>query len=241
MTRQASTTSEYVVRDQERMRKATRYFEWQAALATAHLGNRVLEIGCGMGNFTQHLVGREFVTGIDVEEACVERWRERFAGKVHMQAQHLDLLDPKCLELKKHNFDSIVCLNVLEHIKDDRLALQHMREILPPGGRAVLIIPAFEALYGPIDELLGHYRRYSKGPWGDLVNSVGFKPEVVRYINSIGCVGWWMNARVFKRTEQSEDQIAFFDKYLVPVLSRVEKVVSPPFGQSLFTVIEATA
>jgi SAM-dependent methyltransferase len=239
MYREASTTAEYTLLDQQLMRRATRYFAWQAQMAKQQLGRRIVEVGCGTGNFTQHLLDRELVVGLDVVDGCVEHARQRFVDNPHLQFQRLDVQDSSFRELRTLQPDSIVCLNVLEHVRDDRLALEHMRDVLAPGGRAVFLLPAFESLYGPIDQNLGHFRRYSKSSWRALAQATGFQVKISRYFNSIGFFGWWANARIFKKESQSESQIAFFDRTVVPVLSRLEGWVEPPFGQSIFTVIEA--
>ena len=134
--------------------------------------------------------------------------------------------------------DSVVCLNVLEHIKDDRLALSNMDSILGPGGKVILIVPAFKGLYGPIDANLGHYRRYGRRELAALAGRAGLKVRRLNYMNSVGFIGWWMNARVLPRQAQSESQIMIFDRLIVPVMSRIESVVRPPFGQSIFAVLE---
>lgn len=231
-------STDYTVADQQRMSKATRYFEWQSRLSEAQLGRRVLEVGCGLGNFTQHLLDREMVVCIDIETACVERLRARFGQRPNLVVMPMDALDPAFLALDKHAVDSIACLNVLEHIEDDQLLLARMHEILPRGGRVVLIVPAFDALYGPIDVNLGHFRRYSKQSLTKTATLAGLRPKILRYMNSVGCIGWWVNARVLRKTEQSEGQIALFDSVVVPVLSRLEALVEPPFGQSIFAVLE---
>ena len=229
---------DYTVRDQQRMQRASRYFLWQASMATAHLGRRVLEVGCGVGNFTGHLLDRDLVVGLDVVAECVAQHRERFSAHDHVEAKLLDILDPAILSLRGSGFDSIACLNVLEHISDDEQALRHMHALLPSGGRAVFIVPAFASLYGPIDRNLGHYRRYSKASWKRLARATGFREVVTDYMNVPGFFGWWVNAKVLKKTEQSEQQIAIFDSVVVPVCSRAERLVKPPFGQSVFAVIE---
>ncbi len=240
MYREASTTAEYTLLDQRLMRRATRYFAWQARLAKEQLGGRVIEVGCGTGNFTQHLTDRELVMGLDVVEGCVEQARARFAENSHLQFRCLDVQDSAFVDLKAQRPDSVVCLNVLEHVRDDRLALEHMREVLAPGGRAVFLLPAFESLYGPIDRNLGHFRRYSKASWRELAEGTGFRVALSRYFNSVGFFGWWANARIFRKESQSESQIELFDRVAVPVLSRLEGWVEPPLGQSIFTVIEAS-
>lgn len=238
-----TVSSDYTVADQLRMAKATRYFAWQSALAKAALGRRVLEIGCGLGNFTAQLGDRELVIGLDVDAACIAHHQERFAGQSRIGAQLLDIatLDagsPALLELRARRPDSIACLNVLEHIDDHLTALRRMHDVLPAGGHVVLIVPAFMALYGPIDRNLGHYRRYTRASVRALAEQAGFAVAQLRYMNTIGFFGWWMNARLLKRTAQSEGQIALFDRWLVPIMAAVEGLVPPPFGQSLFVVLE---
>lgn len=238
--RSVSAVSEYTVRDQQMMTSASRYFEWQARIVRKEIGARVLEIGCGMGNFTRHLLDRELVIGIDVDAACLALLKERLEHARNVVAEHVDVLDPNFLRLRDHQPDSIVCLNVLEHISDDEQALSNMAKVLPVGGRVVLIVPACEQLYGPIDQNLGHYRRYSKSLLRRLAARAGFRVPILRHMNCVGFIGWWINARLLKKTHQSEGQIAVFDRLVVPVLSRVETMLEPPFGQSLFAVLEKT-
>ena len=230
-------SAEYTVRDQERMRAAINYFDWQARLVLPHVGKRVIEIGCGVGNFTRYMLDRELVIGIDVEPACADKWMRGFPQQRNLMGTAMDVTDPAFLDLASHRPDTVVCLNVLEHVEDHETALRHMYQVLPRGGRALLIVPAYESLYGPIDLNLGHYRRYSKKPFAELTRSIGFRPKL-HYMNMVGCLGWWFNAKVLKRQEQSEDQIRVFDALIVPVLSRLESWVEPPFGQSIFAVLE---
>jgi hypothetical protein len=178
------------------------------------------------------------VVGIDSVEACVDQARGNFANYSNLQFRCLDILDPAFCELKTWLPDSIVCLNVLEHVSDDRLALKHMHEALAARGRAVFLLPAFKWLYGRIDRNLGHFRRYSKRTWKSLAESAGFRVKQIRYFNSLGFLGWWLNARILRQEAQSESQIAVFDRMIVPLFSRLERWIEPPFGQSIFSVIE---
>jgi ubiquinone/menaquinone biosynthesis C-methylase UbiE len=219
------------------MEKATRYFRWQYELVRPHVGKRVLEIGCGVGNFTRVLLDREFVVGIDIDEGVLQIHRERFKAHSHVLAHRLDSASTEFARLASYKPDSVVCLNVLEHIEDDGAVLGNMRRVLPRGGTATLIVPAFQALFGPIDQRLGHYRRYSKTMLRNLAHATGFSVVHLRYMNFVGFFGWWLNARVLRRTEQSEGQIAIFDSMIVPSQAALEKRIEPPCGQSIFTVL----
>ena len=204
------------------MAQAANYFAWQGRLVAPHLGQRVIEVGCGIGNFTSRLLDRETVLAVDVDPACVERLRERYANRPNLHAFVCEPDTAAFADLAHWRPDSCVCLNVLEHIDNDARALEAMASVLVPAGAIVLLVPAFQALYGPIDRNLSHCRRYSRK---------------LHYVNAVGFFGWWINAHVFRREAQSERQIRIFDRCVVPWLSRLEAIAPPPFGQSLFAVL----
>lgn len=219
------------------MRLAKNYFAWQSGLVLRELGQRVIEVGCGIGNFTGMLLDRPLVVALDVEEACLEILRQRYAGRPNLHVLAGDAADPTLRGLRRYAPDSCVCLNVLEHVEDDERALGAMASVLDSGGVVVLLVPAFQSLYGPIDRNLGHYRRYSRADIRRLARAAGLGVARMHYMNFAGFWGWWANARFFRREEQSERQIAFFDRWVVPVQSAVESVLAPPIGQSLFAVL----
>ena len=220
------------------MSRAENYFAWQSRLVTRELGRRVVEVGCGLGNFTRMLLDREAVIAVDSEPDCIQRLTERYPDRSNLHAFACDAGSPAFRELARFHPDCCVCLNALEHIEDDRQALHGMASILAPGGVVVLLVPAFPALYGPIDSNLGHYRRYSRGSIARVADAAGLRIRKAHYMNAIGFFGWWVNSHILRRTAQSERQIEIFDRYVVPLLSRLEGMVPPPFGQSLFAVLE---
>jgi SAM-dependent methyltransferase len=130
----------------------------------------------------------------------------------------------------------VVLMNVLEHIRDDRAVLAELRQYLAPGGRIVVLVPACQWAFGPTDTRLGHYRRYTKKYTCQLLADLQLELASLRYYNFVGIWGWWWNAKCGRRENQSDAQIRFFDGWIVPVLSRLEKFVAPPVGQSLLFV-----
>jgi SAM-dependent methyltransferase len=223
----------YLLQDLGMMAAARNYFAWQYRLAARDLGQRVVEVGCGNGNFTGLLLDRTSVIAVDTEASCVERVQERYPDRSNLHVERCGPPEAAFLNLRRFEPDSCVCLNVIEHIADDIGALSAMGSILPPGGTIVLLAPAFEALYGPIDYQLGHYRRYTRGTLVAAGRAAGLDVVRARYMNLPGFFGWWANARVFGRKAQSSAQIAFFDRFIVPVASRMEQLAAPPFGQSI--------
>jgi 2-polyprenyl-3-methyl-5-hydroxy-6-metoxy-1,4-benzoquinol methylase len=228
----------FVLEDQAKMAKARNYFAWQSRMVVKELRQRVVEVGCGIGNFTGMLLDREVVIAVDIEAQCIERLRMRYPNCPNLRAYCCDAGDSAFSGLARFRPDSFVCLNVLEHIADDRKALSMMAEMLSPGGVIVLLVPAFQALYGPLDHNLGHYRRYTRKSLVETAESVGLTVKRARYINAVGFFGWWANSKIFRREAQSEKQIAFFDRLVIPIMSRIEGVIPPPFGQSLFAVLQ---
>jgi len=229
----------YTLEDQRLMSAAKNYFAWQSRLAMREVGQKVIEIGCGVGNFTGMLLDRELVVAVDREAACIEQLKERYPGRANLRAMVGDIGDGR-LDVGE-GFDTCVCLNVLEHVEDDICALRAMRDLLAPGGAVILIVPAFAALYGPIDQELGHRRRYGRGDLERVARGAGLRVVKIHYMNLAGLFGWWWNARIAKRTVQSAAQIAFFDRWVVPAMARLEERVKPPFGQSLFAVMKKDA
>lgn len=244
---------DYMVRDQALMSAATNYFAWQARLARPWLGRRVLEVGCGTGNFTRHLLGfaergqrppewlpvrPETVIAVDHEAGMLARLRDRLGDPGNLITAVVDAEQPDSIAaMARFEPDSCVCLNVLEHVRDDRGALRGMARAMRPGSTIVLIVPAFPALYGPIDRKLGHFRRYTRTSLASAAESAGLRVREMRYFNAAGFFGWWLNARVARRTAQSAAQIAVFDRWIAPMAERVEMTVNIPFGQSLFAVL----
>ena len=233
----AQPSTEFTLEDQRQMTRAKNYFAWQSRLVVRELGQRIVEVGCGIGNFTGLLLDRELVVAIDREKACIEALRERFPRRANLHALVCDAGNGSFRDLARFQPDSMVCVNVLEHIEDDLAALRAMADILTPGGVLVLLVPAFDALYGPIDKNLGHYRRYRRRSLADLAGRAGLEVRKLHYVNAAGFFGWWVNARLLKRESQSDAQIAVFDRSIVPLLSALEGAIPPPFGQSLLAVL----
>lgn len=234
----SAVSSLYNLEDQERMSPARNYFAWQNRIIARELGARVIEVGCGIGNFTQTILDREAVLGVDIDLNCIVLYRQRFAGCANLEAKLCDVSSDQFLALREFAADSCVALNVLEHIEDDHGVLARMASVLRPGGVIVLLVPAFAFLYGPIDRNLGHVRRYTPSSIRSMAEALNLQVSKLRFINLVGFFGWWMNARVLKLEAQSEHQIGIFDRWIVPIASRIEEHINPPLGQSLLAVLK---
>jgi SAM-dependent methyltransferase len=127
-----------------------------------------------------------------------------------------------------------VCLNVLEHIEDDRATLTDFARVLAPGGHLVLLVPSMPALYGTLDIHLNHYRRYEPAGLRQTVTGAGFSIDEMRYLNRPGVLGWWLNSRLLKRRILPKRQLAAF-RWIQPLL-KLEERRPPSFGMSLLVL-----
>ena len=211
-----------------------RYNEFMWELIRPFVGRRVLEVGSGTGVMTRYLATREHVVATDIDPQYVELLRRTYADNPKVDVQRLDLARLAENGLPRHQFDTIVCSNVLEHVEDDRRALAAMRDLLAPGGRIVLIIPALRPLYGSIDEAIGHYRRYTRDEIGHKLADAGLAVEHLSFFNMLGVPGWFLNARILRRRSVPGVQARLNDR-LVPLL-RLERRLRPPIGMSLLAV-----
>lgn len=198
------------------------------------IGERVLEVGCGLGNLTRHLAGRHLVVGIDISPSSVEYVRRRYAGYPSVDAIVSDISSPSSLELACFEFDTAISINVFEHIEDDELALEHTWELLSPGGVLLLVVPAHQLLYGTMDQAIGHFRRYDRRELADKLHNAGFEIRVQKHLNALGAVGWFFSGRILRSQTPPKGQLKLMN-LIIPFVRRIERLLPPPFGVSLFT------
>jgi len=212
--------------------EADRFNRWVLSRFARHLGEDVLEVGCGSGNFTVLMAaaGRR-VTGIDIEPAYVEAARRRLAQFPHARVSCGDATAAEWSE----RFDTVVALDVVEHIEDDRAFLARLAAVLKPGGTLVLKVPAGRWLMSPMDRAVGHFRRYDKRSLAETLRAAGLAPVSLTHFNMPGTLGWWLNGKLLGRTTPPGEQVKAFEA-LVPLFRAAEAVAPPPFGLSLIGV-----
>lgn len=215
---------------------APNYNRWLAQSFDAWAGQRVLEIGAGIGTITAHLAaGRERVTALEVDPFYVRRLQNRFRGQPNVEPLLSDVAMADWEALAARRFDTIVLSNVLEHIADDGDAVRTFAKILPAGGRLILFVPAIQALFGSLDEAVGHHRRYTPTTLRGVLEANGFDVAHTRWMNVVGIPGWFVNGRVFKKRVLPPLQLRLYDQ-IAPTLASLESRVTLPVGMSLLAV-----
>lgn len=206
------------------LERAQSFNRWMAEAIKPYVGARVLEIGAGIGNITSWLVPRDLYVASDINPHYIDYLRNLSLGKPYLTVDKIDLGEPADFARWKGEFDTVVCLNVLEHVRDPLLALRNMSEVLRPGGRVVLYVPQGQALYSSLDEVLGHRCRYEKAALSEELKETGFTLEVLRDFNHSGVPGWWLNGKILKRRHFSRMQLKIFNM-AVPVIRRLDRLM----------------
>jgi SAM-dependent methyltransferase len=222
------------------MSDAENYVAWIfSELIAPNLGAKVLEIGSGIGTYSSRIASDPKVkelTCVEVDPSCAETTRDTLAAAhVRMPVEHIvgDYLEtPR----REDAYDTALLVNVLEHLADDRAAVNKAFSELRQGGCLVIFVPAFGLLMSDLDRRLGHHRRYTTGSLRKLLEAAGFAVPTLRYYNLTGFFGWLWRFRLVGRTQQSRGLVRFFDRVIFPVQLRLERVLPLPLGQSVYAV-----
>ncbi len=221
------------------LERARRFNRWMADAIRPYLGARVLEIGAGIGNLTHWLLPRERYVASDINPHYLHYLRNGTVGKPYLEVARVDLEDAASFAQLSGQFDTVVCLNVLEHVRDPIGALRNMHGALEPGGTLVLYVPQGQGLYSSLDEALAHRVRYDQRMLSDELAKTGFTLERCVDFNRASVPAWWLNGKLLRRRNFSRLQLKGFD-WMVPLLRRFDRWI-PWRGLGLIAVARRPA
>lgn len=216
---------------------ARRFNRWMVEVIEPYLGSRILEIGAGIGNVSRQLPKKEALLVSDIDPTYLTILHEAFDDHDIVHVARLDVTSQSdCDAIGTAVVDTIVCLNVLEHIEDDVAAVARLRDLLVPGGRLILLVPQYPALYGSYDRHVEHYRRYTRAGLLEVLRAADYQVTQFRNFNFLSIPGWWLNSCVLQRREMDRWQLKLYDM-LVPFMRPIERLLPLP-GLSLIAVAE---
>ena len=200
-----------------------------------YLGRRVLEVGAGVGTFASYVLGEPTVEEMTLVEPAANNLpalRERFASEPRATIHHgyLEDLAPA------RPVDSIVAVNVLEHVEDDERFLRAAHRRLAPNGHVLLFIPALGQIFGTLDEAFGHFRRYTKPMLATRLAAAGFTDVRLRWTNFPGIASWYLAGRVLRKRTLAARDVRLYDRLVMPWVSAMERFWEPPAGQSIIAI-----
>jgi SAM-dependent methyltransferase len=221
--------------DLEAMVRADNYHAWIVSELAPYLGGDVAEVGAGSGNVSRHLLraGVRHLSAVEPSREMYPRLVEALRGEPRATT-HRALFE-ELVPRHRGAFDAVVYVNVLEHVEHDARELRLVHEALRPGGHVCIFVPALQWLYSAFDASVGHWRRYHRAPLRRLVEDAGFEVVRLRYFDAAGVLPWLVAFRWMGRSLNPRS-VAAYDRWAVPVLRRLERVVTPPLGKNLLCV-----
>jgi glycosyltransferase involved in cell wall biosynthesis/phospholipid N-methyltransferase len=219
-----------------RLSRAPRFNAWMADTIRPYCGNSVLEIGSGVGNLTQQLLPRRKYVASDINPLYIQTLSRLRADRPYLKSAFCDVTDLASFPKEEGPFDTVICLNVIEHVPDDRASLLNIRSVLAPGGKAIVLVPQGQWNFGTLDEVLGHQRRYSRESLEKLAAGCGFKVQTILPFNRVGTPAWWLNGKLLRRRVFGLGQILTLNA-LTPVLRRIDNFL-PLQPLSLIAILE---
>jgi SAM-dependent methyltransferase len=212
---------------------APNYRAYEFSLVAPHVGRSFLEVGAGLGEFASQFTGKSRMVLTDTDPICLDSLRERFGDRPDVEVRDLDLDKPFAVG---EPVESVIAMNVLEHIDDDIGALRALSRCVVPGGTIVLWVPAYMQLYGDFDRKVGHVRRYTPSTLRTVVEAAGLRAEKCHPINFLGGLAWWAAVKMGGAGEPKPALVKTYDRVVVPITRALESRVRAPFGQTVLCV-----
>jgi glycosyltransferase involved in cell wall biosynthesis len=219
-----------------RLSRAPKFNAWMADTIRGYCRNRLLEIGSGVGNLTRKLIPRSQYVASDINPLYLHTLQTLAADRPYLKTTYCDVTDGASFPTVEEGFDTVVCLNVIEHVESDHTALTNLRNALVDGGTAIVLVPHGQWNFGTLDKVLGHQRRYSKKSLQQLAEDCGFKVNEIVEFNRVGTPAWFLNGKILGRQTFGLFQIWMLD-VLTPVFRRIDSFLPFP-GLSLIAVLE---
>ncbi len=221
----------------EAIANAPLFNEWMYRVTSSRLTGRILEIGSGIGNISEQYLneGRKLMLS-DIRDNYCQYLEQKFEqAPTYAGVRELDLVHPdfeaEYADLLE-SFDGVFALNVVEHIADDYLAIANAKKLLRKGGRLVILVPAYQALFNEFDRSLEHYRRYTEGGLKKIFEKNNFQIVHSQYFNFVAIAGWWFSGNILKKKTIPSGQMRIYNM-LVPIFKVVDKIVLNRVGISV--------
>ena len=216
----------------EGLATAVNHRRWFIELALPYLGDNPIEIGSGLGDYAiEWAPHTQRFTATEADPDRLIALKERLSGEPKIEVRQMLLPNSE-----QGDYSAAVSYNVLEHTEDHVGALHSMRNLVRPGGAIVLIVPAFEFAMSPADIATGHVRRYTKKSMRAALTEAGLQVETLHYANALGLIGYFLATSVFRLMPKEGPMVKVYDTLVLPVTKAAERVMRPPFGQSVFAI-----
>jgi 2-polyprenyl-3-methyl-5-hydroxy-6-metoxy-1,4-benzoquinol methylase len=213
---------------------------WLYEKISGHVQGNVLEIGSGIGNISTFILKSQPVVSLsDLRPEYCRLLEKKFGHDPHLKGVYeLDLSDTNFESVHANligKFDTVIALNVIEHIEDDLLAIRNAKSLLGNEGILIVLVPAGQWLYNQLDKELGHFKRYTKNELKNLMKLAGFRISDSRFFNAAAILGWWFSGKILREKTISAAKLNLFNQ-LVPLFRITDFFAAPFAGISVISV-----
>ncbi|MBF0466807.1 MAG: class I SAM-dependent methyltransferase [Nitrospirae bacterium] len=216
------------------------YFGLQLRQFNGSVGKRVCDIGCGYGNFTDLLQDKDLYVGVDSNSEFITELKLKYMDRSNIKFLHHDITDEVAVkELRALELDTVLCMNLLEHVENDSEVVENICNVLPKGGTLCILVPAFQFLFGTLDTFGFHYRRYTKASLKKILSNQPLEILKMHYFNFPGALGWFIKGRILKHSTHTNDNFHVMNA-IIPLVEKIEGIIKPPIGQSLVAIAMRT-
>lgn len=219
---------------------ADKFNKWMYETIAPSCSGKILEIGSGIGNISKYFIeaGDEILL-TDLRTTYCDQLKEKYGDKENVIGiEEVDLVaedfENRYAELIA-TFDTVFALNVVEHIKDDTLALTNAAKLLTPNGKIVILVPAYQALFNQFDVELEHYRRYTKKTIARAFDNAALDIDRQQYFNAVGILGWFVTGNILRKKQIPGGQMNLYNTF-VPIIKLIDKLILETVGLSVITV-----
>ena len=226
---------EYFGEDFTPLSLAKNYYQWITDEFKPYLGFKVAEVGAGCGNFSDFLlnVGINQLFTFEPAKNIYPLLEKKYQNNNRVVTIN-SFFEDKASDYYNY-FHSVVYVNVLEHIKNDRRELCHAYKTLKKHGYILIFVPALSWLYSELDKIAGHYRRYTKKELVKLTVNTGFSIQRIFYFDIAGIIPWYI-AFVLLKLTTNKTNVSLYERFIVPPMRIIENNIKPPIGKNLLLV-----
>jgi len=222
---------------------AVNYHRWILDVFRPFMGKRIVEIGAGAGSLSKMLLEfqPEYLAALEPSANMFPELQRTLSQTEHTGAATAYQLTLEALHsgnVLAASPDTIVYINVLEHIENDGRELELAFSLLSPGGRILIFVPALQALMSRMDRQFGHFRRYSRPELVQKGKAAGFRVLLSHYFDGLGVIPWWLKFRILKSTTMEPGAVRLYDNWVVPFARTIESMVPPPLGKNVIFAAE---
>ncbi|WP_242117942.1 class I SAM-dependent methyltransferase [Aestuariivivens sediminicola] len=220
--------------------EANNFNKWMYETIKPYCKSKILEIGSGIGNISAFFLEDKFqILLTDMRPSYCSKLRYRFKGDENfLGTEQINLVDQNFDSKFKDHFNqytTVFALNVIEHIKEDHLAIKNCYKLLKENGHLIILVPSYSQLYNNFDKELGHIKRYNKKSLSRLFSPSQFEIKERTYFNAIGIFGWYINGTLLKKKIIPKQQMGIFNT-LVPFFKLIDLIILRRFGLSTIII-----